>query len=645
MSFTLTAKVELPALFTDNMVLQQQSDVKIWGKAKPGHIVTVETSWNNAVYKVKASADGSWDATLKTVSYGGPYTITISDGKKVELKNVLLGDVWLCGGQSNMEMKINDNVTDMTAAKDAAASYKNVRLLHIENTISTHPVKDVTVRHGGWQECNAETIGYFSATGYFFGTRLNDELDIPIGLIESCWGGTLAEAWASRGSLMKMPDFIEQVEKLEKIPDSQEEREAMFRREVDEWADAMEAVDAEFSDGRLLSGEVAYDDSQWDEIYSPGFVQDNGLDNFSGFLWMRKTVEVPENWLGQDLILDLAVIDDNDFTYFNGIELGHTEGCWTRRVYTVPANLVKAGTNVISVRIMDTGGKGGICGNAEDLALIKSETQRIPLKGTWKYKVAMGISSAPSMPVNTTNEPNFPTFLYNAMIYPLIDIPIKGAIWYQGEANAPRAFQYQTLLPLMINDWRQSWGYSFPFYICQLANYQAVQVGPEESDWAELREAQLKTLSLENTGMAVLIDIGEADDIHPKNKTEVGNRLALNALGLTYGKNVTYSGPIYKSFKIEEGRIRIEFEFSEGLNTPENADLSGFYIAGPDHEFHKAVARIEGNTVVVSSDDVPFPVAVRYGWANNPVCNLYNGAGLPASPFRTDCWPSRKRQY
>ncbi|MBR1927308.1 MAG: 9-O-acetylesterase [Bacteroidales bacterium] len=635
------AKVTLPPVFTDNMVLQQQSKVTIWGTASPGKKVTVTTSWNGRTVQTTASkADGSWSVVFETPSYGGPYEISVADSRKpLVLKNILIGDVWICSGQSNMEMKIGDKVTGMDETLARAKDYPNIRILHIQNTTATLPSEVVPVRHGGWQTCDSQTLPDFSAAAYYFGRELNENLDIPIGLIETCWGGTLAEAWTSGESLRKMPYFAARVEEAASLPATTEARVEKFHNDIDRWREEVKAFDPAFSDGGQFWGSIDYQDSDWAEIESPGFVQDSGLPNFSGYLWMRKTVDIPASWAGKELSLDLAMIDDNDFTYFNGTEVGHIEGCLAHRHYTVPADLVKAGKAVIAVRVMDTGGKGGIWGDKDRMFLSLSENERIPLAGTWKYKVAMRLSDAPDLPVNTATEANFPTFLYNAMIYPLLRVPIKGAIWYQGEANTSRSLQYQTLLPLMIQDWRKGWGTDFPFYIAQLANYQAVQTGPEESDWAELREAQLFTTRLENTGMAVLIDIGEADDIHPKNKAEVGRRLALNALALTYGKDISYSGPVYSSYRIEGRTVRLSFDHTDGgLKIPSGAALEGFYLAGADHKFHKATAVIEGDTVVVSSPEVEFPSSVRYGWANNPVCNLYNGAGLPASPFRTDSW-------
>ena len=474
---------------------------------------------------------------------------------------------------------------------------------------------------------------------------MHRNLDVPVGLIETCWGGTLAEAWTSGGALADIPYFRKRVEKVKTLPESTEARNRIFVEDMEAWRGEMALVDPAFEKGKTGWVETSFDDAAWREIAAPGFVQDQGLDGFSGFLWMRKTVEIPASWAGKELKLDLAVIDDNDFTYFNGVEVGHTEGCMAFRSYTVPASLVKAGKATIAVRVMDTGGKGGIYGDPNSMALRRSDKEFIPLAGAWKYKLGLGLGEAPELPVNTATEPNYPTFLYNAMIHPLVGYGIRGAIWYQGEANVARAAQYRDLLPLMIRDWRRQWGYDFPFYIVQLANYMKAQEGPEESEWAELREAQAETLNLENTGLAVIIDIGEAEDIHPKNKPEVGRRLSLIARAQTYGERIPYSGPLFESYTLGDGEIRIRFSHTDGgLKTADGGPVEGFWIAG-GHRFHAAKAVIEGDEVVVSSDEVAFPVAVRYAWANNPVCNLYNGAGLPAGPFRTDDWTNDAKRY
>lgn len=640
-----SAKVTLPSIFTDHMVLQQKSDNKIWGTAAPGKKVTVKTSWNKSETSVTAGPDGNWKAVVRTPEYGGPYTITVSDGEPVVLKDVLIGEVWLCGGQSNMEMKVGDKVTGMDAEIAQADAFGDrIRLLHVENAVSPVPLSEAEIRYGGWQKCSGKNIFDFSAAGYFFGKYLTTNLDCPIGLIESCWGGTLAEAWTSKESLAEMPYFHERLEKVSRIPVDKEARHERFLKEIREWGDEMKVVDPAFKES-VHWCDLNYDDSAWKSIPVPGYIQNNGELGFDGVFWERTTVEIPAKWAGKELVLHLGAVDDNDFTFFNGVEIGHTEGCIFSRDYKIPAELVKAGKAVIAVRVHDTGGLGGINADPASMRLSKVDKkgreESIPIAGEWKYRISMSLAKAPILPVDASKEANIETGLYNAMINPIVDYRIAGAIWYQGEANTSRAAQYAELLPLMINDWRGKWGYSFPFYIVQLANYMAVQTGAEESDWAELRESQVKATNLENTGLACIIDIGEAADIHPKNKIEVGRRLALQALAKTYGKDVACGSPAFKSYTIEGESIRVRFDNADGLRAAGDA-VEGFYIAGCDHVFHKATAVLDGQDVIVSSPEVRFPTAVRYAWANNPVCNLYNAAGLPAIPFRTDTYQNVK---
>lgn len=338
------------------------------------------------------------------------------------------------------------------------------------------------------------------------------------------------------------------------------------------------------------------------------------------------------------MTINLDLIDDNDITYFNGVEVGHTDGWNLSRKYVIPASLVKSGKAVITVRVFDTGGGGGIYGNASLIKLSYSSDKSISLAGSWQYKVGFNLSEIPAAP-KLPDDPNQPTVLYNAMINPIVPFTIKGVIWYQGESNADKAYQYRELFPLMIKDWRKQWKSDFPFYFVQLADFTAILPQPSESSWAELREAQLQTLHFENTGMAVTIDIGNEKDIHPKNKQEVGRRLSLIARANAYNENIAFSGPIYDTYRIERNSIRITFKYvDKGLKTKNGETLKGFAIAGLDHQFHWADAVIKGNEVVVSCKEVENPIAVRYAWAENPVCNLHNGADLPASPFRTDDW-------
>lgn len=635
-----TAEVTLPAIFSDNMVLQQQTDAPIWGEAMPGAKVIVTTSWDKKKYTVTAGADGKWMAKMATPKAGGPYKVTVSDGKKLTLDNVMIGEVWICSGQSNMEMQVEGwgKINNYEQEKEWANQYPNIRFLQAKRVTSPRPLDEVAVNNGGWQVCSAKTVADFSATAYFFGRDINKYQDVPVGLIDTSWGGTIIEAWTSKEALATLPDMVPNLACLEDMPLTPEERNQKFEDDLVKWQKNLDNLDRGSKDGKALWAAGDFDDSDWDAYNVPGWIQDQGLKAFNGIYWCRREIDIPQSWAGKKLTLNLGVIDDNDFTFFNGKVVGHTEGWMAGRSYEVPAEMVKAGKAVVAVRIMDTGGNGGMGGSPESIN-IKCGDETISLAGEWKGKASLMLTEVPAMPVNAAWNPNVPTFLYNSMLKPLAPYAIKGAIWYQGESNAPQAYQYRELMPLMITDWRNLWGYEFPFYMVQLAAFTSQEAVPVESNWAELREAQTMATRLRGVGMAVAIDIGDALDIHPKNKQEVGRRLALAARAQAYGENISYSGPMYDRYVVEGNSIRLYFDHVDGgLTTPDGETLKGFAIAGLDRKFHWAEARIDGNTVVVSSPDVAMPVAVRYAWADNPVCNLYNGEGLPASPFRTDDW-------
>lgn len=637
---TSEAKITLPSFFSDNMVLQQQRNIRIFGLADKHTVVSVSASWNGNTIQTRSDDVGKWEVCLTTPSFGGPYTITISDGEPVVLHNVLVGEVWICSGQSNMEMKISDRVTGWEREIEQAAQFDDIRLLHVENRFAMTPRDTISIRNGGWMQASGESIEDFSAAAWFFGKELNSKLGCPVGLIETCWGGTCAEAWASAKALEQMEDFDSAMRWLAQMPESEEGRQAVFERELADWDSRIRALDKAFDGDRLVWGAPEYDDSSWPTVEVPGNIQDD----FDGIFWMRKEVSIPASWQGKEITIVLSAVDDNDFTYFNGHSVGHTEGCWALRKYRVPAELVKEGKAVVAVRVHDFFGGAGIWNEREQMKIEGPDGTVISLAGLWKYRLSLDITRIPAIPANTAKEGNLPSLLYNAMIHPLTAYGIRGAIWYQGESNVSRALQYRKLLPLMIEDWREAWGDDFPFYIVQLANYHELQHCPEfHSEWAELREAQVSALDLDNTGLAVAIDIGDAYDIHPKNKKEVGRRLALTALANTYGQNIVYSGPMFKSFSIEGDSIRISFSHGEsGLASSDGKALRGFCIAGQDRLFYWAEAVIEGDEVVVFSKEVKHPVAVRYAWADNPLHNLVNGAGLPAAPFRTDDWDSMK---
>jgi len=487
------ADVKLPAVISDNMVLQRGKKIPIWGWAEPGEKVSVKGSWQWFKTSTKTKDNGKWMVKIQPPKAGGPYEIEIKGNNTITLKNILVGEVWVCSGQSNMQWSVRQAANP--EQEIAAAGYPKIRLFTVKRKVADKPQPDC---EGRWIMCSPETVPDFSAVGYFFGRELHQHLNVPIGLIHTSWGGTPAEAWTRRGVLESEPDCIPILQRFNEAMAKYPEAKKKYDESVIEWK--------------------------------------------------------------------------------------------------------------------------------EDVKKAKAEGKNPPRR--------------PRPPFGPGN-PHSPAGLYNAMIAPLIPYGIRGAIWYQGESNASRAYQYRKLFPAMITNWRQDWGQGkFPFLFVQLANFMAVDSEPVDSAWAELREAQLMTLALPKTGMAVIIDIGEAKDIHPKNKQDVGKRLALWALAKTYRKKMVYSGPIYKSMKTEGNQITLDFEHvGGGLVAGGGEPLKGFAVAGADRKFVWADAKVEGDTVVVSNDGISEPIAVRYGWANNPVCNLCNKEGLPASPFRTDDWP------
>ena len=640
--YSSNAAIVLPACFSDNMVLQQQTKVNLWGRETPGKNFTVTTSWNKKNYQAKADAQGNWKIKISTPVYGGPFTISFDDGQITTLKNILIGEVWICSGQSNMEMPLTGGYGDVLNVQEEltnAVNYPEIRMLKIDNKTSFTPLSNVQTK-GSWAVCGPQTVRDFSAVAYFFAKNLFAGKHIPIGIINSTWGGTVAEAWTSGNSLKRMPAFAPFVLAIEGGL-TQEKLDAKYQTEVRAWIDSSNVKDPGFQEGKLVWGKQNFDDAAWQKMSLPNYWQRAGIPDYNGTMWFRKKIIIPENWAGRDLKLNIGGIDDYDVTYFNGVEIGHTESFFYKRSYTIPASLVKADDNTIAVRVFDNGGLGGINNGPLLLSLANDTTGQIDLAGEWNYQKGVLLKLLPQPP-SQSNSPNRPTLIYNAMINPIILYTIKGVIWYQGESNADRPQQYRQLFPLLINDWRQKFGEgNFPFYFVQLANYSANDQGPN-ANWPALREAQSNTLTVTNTGMAVSIDVGDANRIHPQNKQEVGRRLALIARAKTYGEHITYSGPMYKSQSIQNNKIEIEFTHTDkGLRAKGDA-LKGFTIAGADKKFVPAKAVIVGNKIIVSSADVIHPVAVRYAWANNPLCNLYNGADLPASPFRTDQWEDIK---
>lgn len=640
-SAVASAEIKMSPLFTDNMVMQQKSDAPVWGTAEPKAKVTVKTSWNKASYSATADEAGKWMVKVSTPKAGGPYSISITEqgAEPITIKNVLIGEVWICSGQSNMQMPVKGGWAKVNNCDEevANAKYPKMRLISVERLTSSKPEDNFTTYGNGWMECSPENVAEFSATAYFFGREIHKKRGVPVGLIHTSWGGTTIEAWMSKEALAGVKDLGSQAEMVSGWPATREERRAKSQGAVDAWNRLSNTFDDAFVQFSDFS-EEKFDDSRWDNMKLPGNLE-RVYSGFDGHVLVRRTVDIPAAWAGKEIKMHIGGVDDKDFTYFNGTQIGGEQGWNKARVYTIAGNLVKEGKTTVAIRIMDKSGNGGISGNDQSFYLEGPDGSKISLAGNWKSKKDADYSCMPARPVNMYNEPYWSTVLYNSMIAPLVPYTIKGAIWYQGCSNEDRAYQYQDLMRLLIADWRDKWGYDFPFYITQLANYTKRQTQPTESTWAELREAQLMAArTVSNTGMAVTIDIGEAYDIHPRNKQEVGRRLALQALNKTYGMQVACSGPVYESYEIDGNVIRLKFSSVAGGLVVKGDKLEGFTIAGADHKFHWADAKIVGNCIEVSCKDVPKPLAVRYAWANNPLGNLFNTAGLPASPFRTDSW-------
>jgi sialate O-acetylesterase len=626
----------LNSLFTNDMVLQRGIEDPIWGWADPGTNVTVSLSGKTAT--ATAGDDGKWMVKIGPFDAGGPYDLTVSTGAKQEkLTNVLIGDVWLCSGQSNMSMGIG-------IAKDAQqeisqADHPQLRLYTVPNVIAEKPTADLATRPQ-WMVCTPKTVsqdgwGGFSAAAYYFGRDLHKELNIPIGLIHSSWGGTICEAWTSGEALdREMPEFHTalEAERSSGAPDHNGEvlatTNAWYTKVDPGTAAGWEKADANDADWKTMKLPT-----HWEEAHV-------GMEDFDGIVWYRREIAIPDKWIGKDLLLHLGPIDDRDTTWVNGTRVGGLNLYTLPRDYPVPAQTMQGSNKLlIAVRVLDTGGLGGIWGTPADMRLEApgSGDPPIDLSGNWKYKASTPLNVSGPPPQLPGVNPNVVTVLYNGMISPLIPFGIKGAIWYQGESNAGRAMQYRRLLPTMIRDWRSRFGVGdFPFFIVQLANFMDAKPQPAESQWAELREAQSMTAdSVGHSAIASAIDVGDAHDIHPKNKQEVGRRLALDALATVYGKDIEYSGPRYKSMTKKDNTIVLQFTHAEGL-AAKDGPLKGFAISGADHHFVWADAKIDGQTVIVSASGIQDPQAVRYDWADNPDGNLYNSVGLPATPFRTD---------
>ncbi len=614
------ATVKVAGIFSGNMVLQRDINAPIWGTASPGEVITVTI--DGLSQTTRADNRGDWMVYLPPFQAGGPYTISVKGQNEVTFSDVLFGDVWVASGQSNMAWRLENSDNAQTEVSNA--NFPKIRLFYVKRRVGKEPKSDLD--GGQWEACSPETAKGFSAVAYFFGRELHQDINVPIGLINCNWGGTAAEAWTSPTMLKTLPDFRERMIELEAGSNWENDLEANDQRNAEKQRIISESKNG-IAQGVL---KIGYSTNDWPTVIAP-----NWKEELEGVVWMRKIVEIPSEFKGKEIKFDLGRIENMAAVYFNEVELGNVSSP-NFAEFTVPPKLVKSGKNVIVVRALHRWGKLNFTGPESRMKLYAPNgAVLVDLSGPWKYKTGL----EPEFP-QVIGYQNYPASLYNGMLHPIIPFGIKGVIWYQGESNAGRAYQYRSLFQALIEDWRVQWGQGyFPFLFVQLANYMDVPEQPEESDWAELREAQAMALRLPNTGMAVTMDIGEQFDIHPGNKQDVGHRLALAAKKIAYGQDIVHSGPLYRSMEVNKGEIEVAFDYVGNGLMVKGEKLKGFQIAGSDKKFYWADANIVGGKVFVKSEKVKQPLAVRYGWGKNMECNLYNKNGLPASPFRTDDWP------
>ncbi|AUD03649.1 sialate O-acetylesterase [Spirosoma pollinicola] len=633
------AQLRLPRLISDGMVLQRDKPLKVWGWATPGERITVR--FKNKTVKTVTGAAGQWQLTLPSMPPGGPFTMEIAGNSKLELTNILIGDVWFCSGQSNMVHQLN--IHDVTYAREIKeANYPQIRQFWIP-TLTNLQAPQSDLPAGQWKAAVGEDVRPFSAVGYFFAKKLYEKYHVPIGIINASVGGTPIEAWTSEEGLK---DFSDLKATIDKNKDTTYIN-SISRRQPATVNRPAPPVDLGVT-GSTKWYDLSYAPKGWRPINVPGYWEDQGIKELNGVVWYRREIDIPASMTGKPARVFLGRIVDADELYINGKSVGKTTYMYPQRRYPVPADVLKAGKNILVVRVTNNAGKGGFVPGKPYCIFAGADT--VDLKGTWQYKVGTayrpiaggnpaGGNPAGGSPAGGFNAQNQPAALYNAMVAPEINYAITGFCWYQGESNAGKPQEYTTLLPALIRDWRRLWKQGeLPFLYVQLPGFMEYNYQPAESSWAILREAQLKALSVPNTAMAVAIDLGEWNDIHPYNKKDVGERLALAALKTAYHENLVYSGPTYQSARIDGNKIVVSFtNVGSGLIASDGDDLGEFAIAGPDKKFVWAKAKIDGNRLIVWSDEVANPHYVRYAWADNPVNpNLSNKEGLPASPFRTD---------
>ncbi|HEY3915424.1 MAG TPA: sialate O-acetylesterase, partial [Verrucomicrobiae bacterium] len=580
-------------IFGDHMVLQRGKRNAIWGWAKPGSTIRVEIA--GKIASAMTGADGRWEAKIEPLAAGGPYTIKIEGEETVELQDVLVGDVWLCGGQSNMELGLARTRNGEEEIK--AADHPQIRLYKVKSHPAYSPAE---VPQGTWKVCSPETVaadGGFSAVGYFFGCRVQQDIHVPIGLVEDCLGGTPAETWTSPETLHRLKDFDEQLAEVDRL---KAKGGPQYGNYIMHWYDDFDAGSKE------NWAAPSFDDSGWQTVTIPGGFQDLGVADVPSVCWFRKEINLPDPLPPGESTIFLGVIEKMDTTCVNGQWVGASSWVENPRVYHIKEGILKPGRNLVTIRVFKLKPNGGFMTDGAKLRLTLADGTDIPLAGPWKGKVSVDARPPHPLPLGFENYPIMPSVLYEGMIEPLAPMGLTGVIWYQGEANADRAYQYRKLLPAMIGDWRNLFGQGdIPFYIVSLPAFMHHQAQPVDSNWAELREAQAMTAQkVHNAGLAVTIDTGDPDNIHPPDKKIVGERLAYLALARNYGKKIPYAGPTFKSFHHLPGELLLRFDYADGGLVAKGEKLEEFAVAGKDHKWHWADASIVGDEVLVSSLDV-----------------------------------------
>ncbi|MFL9839222.1 sialate O-acetylesterase [Flavobacterium sp. ST-75] len=621
LSITAKAQIKLPEIVSNGMVLQREEPINIWGWATPNEKVTVR--FNNKKYKTITTKNGVWKVILSPIKAGGPYSMEIEGSNKIILNDILVGDVWLCSGQSNMvhQMRLH-NV--LYADEIANASYDGIRQFFVPNTVNLSGPQ-TKLPESSWKKAINPDINEFSAVAYFFAKELYQKYKVPIGIINSSWGGTPIEAWVSEKGFKEFPNVLETINR---------NKDTLYINSQN----TLPQTETPLPKDKGLEEkwfDTVYKPKGWRNIAIPGYWEDQGIKGLDGTVWYRREIDIPEAMTKKKAMVFLGRIVDADVLYINGKRIGNTTYMYPQRRYSVANDVLKPGKNLFVVQVTNNFGKGGFVPDKPYYIVAGKDT--IDLTGYWQYKVGRV-----NMPFNKNYNKIAlhyqPTALYNAMISPLINYNIKGFVWYQGESNTGNASEYSKLQAALIDDWRNKWNKQLPFLYVQLPGFMDYNYLPSESQWALFREEQAKSLSIPKTAMAVAIDLGEWNDIHPDRKKEVGERLALAAEKTAYNEPIISSGPSYKSSEIKGNKIIVSFNNTgNGLSTTDGEAPSEFAIAGADKNFVWAKTKIEGNTVILWNESIEKPLYIRYAWADNPVNpNLINKENLPAVPFRTD---------